>query len=586
MKEVTFARTPPLPSYLVAFAVGDFDVRDARPRRPQRHARSRSSCRRAAPTRRRTRPRTPARSSPPPRRSSGSPIRFPKLDLVAYPRSTFGGAMENPGLVTYTAQILLARPDEMSPLFEQRFMRGHRARDRAHVVRRLRDDGVVGRPVAQRVVRVVAGQRRSSPSCAPTGRATAGARASALQAIEFDRLQSARRIRQPVTEYGDMRAAFDGITYAKGETILAMFEQWLGPEKFRDGVRRYVAKHAWGNATADDFFAALAATDDAVIPAFRGFVERAGVPLLNVALDCTTATPTLALAQQRFGVAGAAPAADGERWVFPACFEYGDGAKGRQTCALVRDATQIVPLDTARLPAVGRREPHGPRVLPAAPHARAVCGAAEGGQGAVGRRPRRAAGRRGDAGAERPRRLPGRAAARRAAGEQPEPAHRASRVRRSRQHAAGAGGAGERREVRRVAAAALRPARALPRLGAAQERVAGAPAPARNRGDAGRHRGAGRGARARGAAPRAALACRPQRAARGGQAHRAVDRGESRPARTPRRCSTACSRRRTPRRTRTSATTSSARSARSAIPRCCAVRSTSSSIRASPRATA
>ena len=79
-----------------------------------------------------------------------------------------------------------------------------------------------------------------------------------------------------MTEYGEMRAAFDGITYAKGETILAMFEQWLGPEKFREGVRRYVAKHAWGNATADDFFAALAASDDAVVPAFRGFVERAG----------------------------------------------------------------------------------------------------------------------------------------------------------------------------------------------------------------------------------------------------------------------------------------------------------------------
>ena len=54
-----------------------------------------------------------------------------------------------------------------------------------------------------------------------------------------------------------------------------MFEQWLGPDKFREGVRRYVAKHAWSNATAEDFFAALAASDDAIVPAFRGFAETA-----------------------------------------------------------------------------------------------------------------------------------------------------------------------------------------------------------------------------------------------------------------------------------------------------------------------
>ena len=62
----------------------------------------------------------------------GQPYPFPKLDLVAYPRSTFGGAMENPGLITYAARILLARPDEMSPAFEQRFV-GVTAHEIAHM---------------------------------------------------------------------------------------------------------------------------------------------------------------------------------------------------------------------------------------------------------------------------------------------------------------------------------------------------------------------------------------------------------------------------------------------------------------------
>ena len=95
---------------------------------------------------------------------------------------------------------------------------------------------VVERYLAQRIVRVVDGERDHG-GIAPGLAARRVALAPAHnRAMEFDRLSSTRRIRQPVTEYGEVRAAFDSITYAKGESILAMFEQWLGPEKFREGV--------------------------------------------------------------------------------------------------------------------------------------------------------------------------------------------------------------------------------------------------------------------------------------------------------------------------------------------------------------
>ena len=346
-KEVAFATTPRLPSYLVAFAVGEFDVRDAG--RAGRNA-------------------TPISIVTPKGRAGeaayaaantgailaatehyfGQPYPFPKLDLIAYPRSTFGGAMENPGLVTYTARILLARPDEMSPAFEQRFM-GVTAHEVAHmwfgdyVTMAWWDDLWLNESFASWLGSKVVQELRPDW---PRGAWRSRQRSTA---IDYDRLASARRIRQPITDAAEVRAAFDGITYAKGETVLAMFEQWLGPERFRDGVRRYVAKHAWGNATADDFFAALAATDDAVLPSFRDFVERAGVPLLDVSLDCSGA-PALAVSQRRFAPAGAAAEATAERWVFPACFEHGDATKGRRTCALVRDAVQRIPLDTPACP--------------------------------------------------------------------------------------------------------------------------------------------------------------------------------------------------------------------------------------------
>jgi alanyl aminopeptidase len=188
------------------------------------------------------------------------------------------------------------------------------------------------------------------------------------RAIDVDQLPAARALRQPVTDARDVRAAFDGITYAKGETILAMFEQWLGPEKFRDGVRRYVAKHAWSNATADDFFAALAGSDDSIVAALRAFADRPGVPLLDVALDCKRA-PALEVAQQRFVPVGVTAGA-GAPWAFPACFDVGDAKASRQVCTVVREARQIVPLPAGACPqwVVANRSGTGyylPRLSPA-----------------------------------------------------------------------------------------------------------------------------------------------------------------------------------------------------------------------------
>ena len=344
-REVTFQRTPLLPSYLVAFAVGDFDVRDAgragMANTPISIITPKGRAGEAAYAAANTGAILAAAE-----RFFGAPYPFPKLDLLAYPMSTFGGAMENPGLITYTARILLARADEISPTFEQRFV-GVTAHEIAHmwfgdyVTMAWWNDLWLNESFASWLgSRLVLELRPQWPSAWRALQRT--------KAIELDRLSAARKLRQPVTEYSEVRAAFDSITYAKGETLLAMFEQWLGEDKFREGVRRYVTKYAWGNATADDFFASLAASDDAVIPAFRGFADRSGVPLLDVSLDCS-GKPSLVLTQQRFVPAGGAAAGD-DKWVFPACFDFGDATKGRQACTLVRDAKQTMPLPVTSCP--------------------------------------------------------------------------------------------------------------------------------------------------------------------------------------------------------------------------------------------
>ena len=92
-------------------------------------------------------------------------------------------------------------------------------------------------------------------------RPATGARLQALaaksQVMADDSLATARRIRQPVRSTSEAQEAFDSVTYAKGRAVLAMTEAWLGPDAFRAGLRGYLQRHAWGNATADDLYAAL-----------------------------------------------------------------------------------------------------------------------------------------------------------------------------------------------------------------------------------------------------------------------------------------------------------------------------------------
>lgn len=365
-REVAFQRSPPLPSYLLAFAVGEFDVVDG-----GRAGLNKTPISIVVPKGRAAEGQYAAANTgailAATERFFGVPYPFPKLDLVAYPKAFFGTAMENPGLITYSARALLARPDELSPIFQLRFA-GITAHEIAHmwfgdyVTMAWWNDLWLNESFASWLGTKVV--QELNPQVQSGWRSI-----QRTKAIEVDQLTAARTLRQPVTDQREIRAAFDSITYAKGETLLAMFEQWLGPEKFRDGVRRYVAKHAWSNATADDFFAALAASDEAIVPAFRAFADRPGLPVLDVSLDCKGA-PALEIAQQRFVPVGVT-AGVSEPWVFPACFDVGDGqGKSRQVCTVVRQAKQTVALPAGACPqwVVANRSGIGyylPRLSPA-----------------------------------------------------------------------------------------------------------------------------------------------------------------------------------------------------------------------------
>lgn len=315
-KRVEFQTTKPLPSYLLAFGVGPFDIFDGGKvgATPVRFITPRGRAREA----------TFAASMTPEilRRLEdyfGMPYPYEKLDVMALPMTLSFGAMENPGLVTFSSLRLLAKPGEESTVFKRYFV-STQAHELAHmwfgdlVTMAWWDDLWLNESFASWMADKITGQMD------PQFRGESGTQEARAWAMQTDRLLSTSQIYQPVTgsfSQGDpLGGQVAAIVYGKGQATLAMFETWLGPQRFQAGVRRYMAQYAWGNATGEDFVAALAQEGDAELAAaFKTFTHQPGIPRITVALDCSS-RPVLKLTQSRFLPLGSA-AADSPLWAVP-----------------------------------------------------------------------------------------------------------------------------------------------------------------------------------------------------------------------------------------------------------------------------
>jgi alanyl aminopeptidase len=176
-----------------------------------------------------------------------------------------------------------------------------------------------------------------------------GAREAALRA---DSVVSARRVRQPIYNPGDIFQAFDGITYQKGASIIAMFEQAIGPDKFRAGVRAYMTKHRFGSATSADFIAAISeAAGRELGPALSSFLDQAGAPVVRSELRCERGQPPrLALSQHRYVRPGSPAPAEGWPWQMPVCVAYDRGGGRAETCTEMKAPRTELTLDTRTCP--------------------------------------------------------------------------------------------------------------------------------------------------------------------------------------------------------------------------------------------
>lgn len=342
-----FAPTKPLPTYLIALAVGPFDVVDGGKaglkQTPLRYLAPKGRGNEVAWAKEST-PRILALME----EYFGSPYPFEKLDSLTIPQAINFGAMENVGLITYSSNLMLAKPHEETNAFKRTYasIAGHEI---AHmwfgnlVTPAWWDDIWLNEAFATWMAQKTL--FRFKPEW-DDGWSRAYARS---QAINVDKLNSSRKVKNPVLSKGDVGGAFDRITYQKGGQVLSMFEAWLTPEQFRTGVRNYMKRHEWGTATSQDFFRALgeaAGRRDDALKAFTAFIEQPGVPLVSVSLQCTGKSAALKVSQRRLRPAGSL--ANEMEWTTPACFRYASNGKIETQCAEIGSLPRNVPLTNAK----------------------------------------------------------------------------------------------------------------------------------------------------------------------------------------------------------------------------------------------
>ncbi len=329
----TFAPTKPLPTYLVAFAIGDFDVVEGGKvsggKVPFRIITAKGKGHLAGFALDRG-----ARHLAMQEAWFGSPYPFAKLDFVAVPSFSSSG-MENAGLITYREALLLTSAD--ASMEDRAWCESLIAHEIAHmwvgdlVTMHWWDDLWLNEAFAVWMA------RKSVAAISPELDAPAQALRSKFNVMGADARAHARAVRQPIDDSGDIYNAFDGITYSKGAALLTMLEAWMGAARFQAGVRSYLAAHAWGTAKTDDLLSHLsreARTDVGQLVA--SFLDQPGVPLVSVDWRCEAAGAVSIDVQQRpYRALGDPRGPLTGVWQIPMCVRLSDGKKTFDHCSVL-----------------------------------------------------------------------------------------------------------------------------------------------------------------------------------------------------------------------------------------------------------
>src|SRR5215469_11163028 len=224
---------------------------------------------------------------------------LPKLDLIAGPgESQSFGAMENWGAIFSFEYDLLVDP-QLATEDDRRRVFEVSAHEMAHqwfgdlVTMAWWDDVWLNEGFASWM------ELKSTEHFHPEWKPWHDALTTREVAMNLDSRAGTHPIVTPIYDVLQADQAFDGITYDKGESVIRMLEAWIGPDAFRDGVRAYMKAHAYGNTVTDDLWSEMdKGTKLPVTQVAHDFTLHAGVPLIRV----TALAGGIKLSQERYAM--------------------------------------------------------------------------------------------------------------------------------------------------------------------------------------------------------------------------------------------------------------------------------------------
>jgi aminopeptidase N len=258
----------------------------------------------------------------------GVPYPLPKLDNVAAPGSSQQfGAMENWGAILTFERYLLLDPKNTSPATQQ-YLEVVAAHEVAHqwfgniVTMSWWNDLWLNEGFASWM------ETKATQRFRPDWHMDVSRVNGRESAMALDSLSSTHPIVLDVPSAKTADQAFDAIAYSKGEAVITMLEAFAGEDTWRDGIRRYMNRHAYGNTVTSDLWHAVEeAGAKGLQDVAEDFTLQAGVPLVRASATCRNGATALALTQAQFSRDQQDKvAADAGKWKVPMTVRAADGS--------------------------------------------------------------------------------------------------------------------------------------------------------------------------------------------------------------------------------------------------------------------
>lgn len=302
-KMVKFEKTPRMPSYLVAFAIGEFSMIETSSFRIPVRAYAPLSheiehCRYILDV--------AVRALEIHEKSFGIDYLLPKLDLIAIPGEKTG--IENWGLITMNPEMLVIGPDSPAAL---------KVAGISLIVHELAHQWFGNLVTISSWDHFWLKEALSEWADFTTREQMSDSKPweeflsadTTQRALQADSSRFSHALESPkCVDEGN----FDVVTYGKGCALIRMAEGWLGKEVFLEGVNLFLRNHVYGNASPRDLWRALsqASKTETVEGVMSSWTKTTGYPVITVEED--EAAGTITLTQNRFLSSGKATEAEDE----------------------------------------------------------------------------------------------------------------------------------------------------------------------------------------------------------------------------------------------------------------------------------